>query len=184
MENNNLLHEINLPYKEIIKLVNWAFKKSIKLKQKYSSNEHINRKGELDTWGQEFTEINDISIYNKYNDYERINNILTIKKCYDYLSVEGVYKTRSKTETYDVPRGSMDEGWRIVEGNFTETITIDVPDYLFSLPLDDVQIKMELEYQNSFNEHYKREINNWKNIIDEANNMITKAKELKSKLKY
>ncbi len=165
MEKENLLYKIDMPIQEILNRINWCISKINELKDKYTIKNNS------------FFNLSMCSSIGSYNSYtSSLDGIFTIEETYKSYKVEGYYNTNSRTVTYPVPAGSMDEGWRTEQGEFKENSSANIPIYLFELSLEEVYKKMDEEFKQDFKERYNREIEHWNNQIKEANQMISKTK--------
>jgi phage FluMu gp28-like protein len=161
----NLLSTIKLEQEEIVRRVNWALKKSNELEEKYSAA------------SCDFFEIDTVAVYRQWHTHP-ILAVVAINKYYKHLHVIGMYYTKERA----VSTGTGADDWRIDTGNFAETAEISVPEYLFDLPIEKVEAKMEEEYKKEFLSKFKAELKYQKEQIKEHRDIIARAKAFKEEL--
>jgi hypothetical protein len=141
--------------------------------------------------GQPFFHLRFCTSINYTADCEKIDGIYEIEESYNCYRVKGYYNVNYKTvdsqssifiNGMEYAPLNKEEKWKTIKGKFKKDINIYIPEYLFSISLDDVYKKMEEEFKEDFENRCNKEIEYWNEEIKEAKEMIIKTNKIKAKI--
>jgi hypothetical protein len=146
MEKTNLLYSIKLPIKDILDKINWFCDQATTLSKKYVIENSF------------YLNMSD-SRYGKNSDNRKFDSITKIEELFDnLLFVTGTHNTNQRSYTYDVHKGSIDEGWGIETGDFVENISAYIPNNLFKLSNEEVLTELNKYYKKDSSKKIKEEL--------------------------
>lgn len=144
-DRDSIISKLQMPYSEIIDRVNWVINTIPSLIEEYS-------------------------ISSKDLNLSRLNYINCFKTvCHSLQTVDFIVTRNNKF----IVIGTFDEFEQIpYPHNYAKICRVEVPNYLFDLPLAGVKNYMRVEYQNKFKSSLKEEVSYQLNQIELINSKI------------